>query len=363
MVNSMEVDQIRKGLDEYLHIKHFYGKYVPEFLRKTHPLTVILEEPSEMQKGFLSDLDECLSSLEDDPFLPSKVKASRNPPDFFSIVSELKVATNYKIKDRVVALLPVKRGVGGDFKMGFRNREIFFEVKRITEPEKIADKIMQEIRKISSPFNVVVEYDPLLSGGMTQTVVDETRAEIKALVSQKGRLPVKKVLPYVEIQIDKKDRSDRSKKTGVVMMQREATEIPFGPIKWKIRKLLEEARRELSQNEPSVLAIDIHRLSVDTNDIERALYGEGHVDLASLFREAPQKVQEIYSRDPETIWEHGLIPKRFYREENGLFFDDENNVINAVIAFDIGAMKEKEIFVNPFVEENRFMSDLKRFLE
>lgn len=339
----------------------FYDKYVPEFLKKKHPLVTILGEVSELRRRFLIDIDGCLSSLKDDPFLSSKVKASRNPPDFFSIVSELKAAAHYKNKGREIELLPIKPGAGGDFKMPFREKEIFFEVKRLIEPEKIEDRIMEEIRKIPSPLIVSINYDPWLGDQMAQTIIDETRAEIEASVSQKGGFPIKKVLPYAEIQIDKKDRSNLSKETEVIMIQRMAVKIPFGPIKWKTGKLLEEARQGLSPNDPNVLVIDIHRLFVDIDDVERALYGDKVVNL--FLHEASQKVQKADERDPETVSDHGLISKKINPKEDGLFFEDENNVINAVIALDIGAMRKKEIFVNPFVEENRFMGGLKRFLE
>ncbi len=82
-------EAIEKILQKYPYIEKYYGRFVTFFLEKDHPLINLIIR----KRSYLDLLNGWLEKLDSIPNVTHLVKKSKNPAEFFNIMSELKVAS------------------------------------------------------------------------------------------------------------------------------------------------------------------------------------------------------------------------------------------------------------------------------
>jgi len=122
------MNKLNENLRKYLFIEKYYSKYLDEFTRKNHILIYLLKNDRNCLKKF----DEILKDLDNIPNLSHLIKKSRNPRDFLSIFSEMKIL-HYLIGKVEKASVIVSHKSSPDFKIRKSNFEITIEVKRIID--------------------------------------------------------------------------------------------------------------------------------------------------------------------------------------------------------------------------------------
>lgn len=144
---------IGRTLQKYPCIKKYYGQYITSFLKEKHPLISLIFN----EWRYLDLLNGWLEKLDSTPDITHLIKKSRNPTDFFNIMSEFKVASILIDKVGKFKIIVPKKS-SPEFEIEMFGRTITIEVKRI------GDK--RETRKGK------VKYNPA-SAGMSYEFEDE----------------------------------------------------------------------------------------------------------------------------------------------------------------------------------------------
>jgi len=134
MINE---EEIYRKLSDYPFIDKHYRPFIKKFIRKKHDLIQLLSNEVE----FLVTLDEILKSLDSFNELNSLIKKSRNPKNFWDILSEINVL--YLLKDKVEN---IELGhPSPDFKIKKLNTQITLEVKHISNRIQIGKATCRSI--------------------------------------------------------------------------------------------------------------------------------------------------------------------------------------------------------------------------
>jgi len=121
-------EAIEKILQKYPYIEKYYGRFVTFFLEKDHPLINLIIR----KRSYLDLLNGWLEKLDSIPNVTHLVKKSKNPAEFFNIMSELKVASFFIDKvDKLKIIVP--KNSSPDFEIEILGKTITIEVKRIED--------------------------------------------------------------------------------------------------------------------------------------------------------------------------------------------------------------------------------------
>ncbi|MCW3138635.1 MAG: hypothetical protein N2V76_09550 [Methanophagales archaeon] len=121
-------EAIEKILQKYPYIEKYYGRFVTFFLEKDHPLINLIIR----KRSYLDLLNGWLEKLDSIPNVTHLVKKSKNPAEFFNIMSELKVASFLIDKvDKLKIIVP--KNSSHDFEIEILGKTITIEVKRIED--------------------------------------------------------------------------------------------------------------------------------------------------------------------------------------------------------------------------------------
>lgn len=115
-------------LHKYPYIKKYYGRYIISFMGGNHPLISLISN----ERSYLDLLNGWLEKLDSMPDVTHLIKKSKNPTEFFNIMSEFKVASFLIDKvDKLKIILPEKPSP--DFEIEIFGKTITIEVKRIED--------------------------------------------------------------------------------------------------------------------------------------------------------------------------------------------------------------------------------------
>ena len=127
----MQTQNVEKNLAKYPYIEKYYGQYISSFVKENHPLiSLIINEGSH-----LILLDGWLDKLDSIPDVSHLIKKSKNPADFFNIISEFKVASFLIAKVDKIKIISSKKP-SPDFKIEMSDKIITIEVKKIGDKFK-----------------------------------------------------------------------------------------------------------------------------------------------------------------------------------------------------------------------------------
>lgn len=247
-------------------------------------------------KALLIFFESLLSKLLEIKGLTSKInKIEEDKENFNSYVSELKVAAF--LKDRVddLEILPSHRK-GPDIRAKKEDIEFFVEVKLLDDLES---KLFEEIHQIKSPYIVEVETKSLLT----------EKTEIKALIGfikQKIKRGESGKFPGYFADITLRNKSDygiedrENERTYLLKTQKqELIEIDFEKARKKILDDFYDKVGQLTNDKPTIWAIDLARWYIDETDIEEIVYGSSSTNpyvflVSSPFREFQKFVQSTF---------------------------------------------------------------------
>jgi len=350
-----------KQLDRYPEIKKNCGN-----LRDDHPLMLCALEDN---TKFLQYFENLLKNLKSVKGFKSKIKKIKeDSQNFRSYISELKIAERFKNFD-VEFTHTKKEEKIPDLKIRYNGKEIYLEVK-LSADTRYEPEVFREIEKIPSPFFVKIGYDYNyllkaigLEKGIIEELINFTKDKIKK--GNYGIFPlILGNIKFADVEIKNKREyrivPKEGEKTYLIMMPKEARKILLEPIRRKINLIFYENIDQLTNDIPTILVLDIDRCEIDMEDIEVILYGTDKSDSSFLFKLLSPKTKKAYARDMNVFLKHELLPTLAYRAQNGLFWRDEANILNGVLVF-MG--NEKKIFVNPFVKDELYVSNLGMLME
>lgn len=149
--------ELNEILEKYEYIKKHYSKLLNNFSRINHPLiSLIINE-----RRFLKVFDEQLKRLDQLKNLSNLIKKSKNPEDFWSIISEIKIISSlvYNVDEIEIVISDES---SPDFKIKQLGVEITIEVKKIIdkfELEKVTfldkSKNIYMVEDIPTIFNAI----------------------------------------------------------------------------------------------------------------------------------------------------------------------------------------------------------------
>lgn len=159
--NEMQTQNVEKNLAKYPHIEKYYGQYIFSLVKKNHPLiSLIINEGN-----YIVLLDSWINKLDSIPDVPHLIKKSKNPADFFNIMSEFKVASFLIAKVDKIKIISSEEP-SPDFKIEVLNKIITIEVKRIEDKVESgkgnitylnSSKTLYEIDDIHTICNNIIE--------------------------------------------------------------------------------------------------------------------------------------------------------------------------------------------------------------
>lgn len=350
-----------KQLDRYPEIEKNCGD-----LKNDHPLMLCALEDN---TKFLQYFENLLKNLKSVKGFKSKIKKIKeDSQNFRSYLSELKVAEYFKNFD-VEFTHTKKEEKIPDLKIRYNGKEIYLEVK-LSADTRYEPEVFREIEKIPSPFFVKIEYDYnylLEAIGVEKEIIgkliDFTKGKIKK--GNYGIFPLTLGnIKFADVEIKNKKEYGiilkEGEKTYLMMMPKEARKIPFEPIRRRINSVFYENIDQLTNDVPTILVLDIDRREIFMEEIELILYGTDECDPSFLLKLLSPKIKKAYVRDMNVFHEYNLLPTLTYRERNGLFWRDDANILNGVLVF---MRNEKKIFVNPFVNDELYVSNLKQLVK
>ena len=353
-------------------------------LHEDHPLKIASAIDN---KALLNFFESLLSKLREVTGLTSKInKIEKDKENFNSYVSELKVAAF--LKDRVddLEILPSDKK-GPDIRAKKEDIEFFVEVKLLDDLES---KLFEEIHQIKSPYIVEVETKSLLT----------EKTEITALmgiIKQKiERGECRKFSEYfADITIRNKSdygREDRGyERTYLLKTQKqEHIEIDFEKARKKILDDFYDKVGQLTNDKPTIWAIDLARWYIDETDIEEIVYGSSSTDpsvflvsspfrefIKSLYTPHLEKIEKALNRNDMTMHKYKVLPCLLYREPDGLFIMEESESLNGILLLQKegerfsclpnGYCKQKlppfYYYPNPFVNDELYVPNMERIFE
>ncbi len=211
----MRIEENKEAIEKILH-KYLYRKILRAvchfFLEKDHPLINLIIR----KRSYLDLLNGWLEKLDSIPNVTHLVKKSKNPAEFFNIMSELKVASFFIDKvDKLKIIVP--KNSSPDFEIEILGKTITIEVKRIEDkmetlkgnveydptspglPYKIDDistihsKIKESIIEKKQycqniPHVIIFDYTPGVGEGEFEGVLYPEKDTLQQIRSKSGKL-------------------------------------------------------------------------------------------------------------------------------------------------------------------------------
>jgi len=306
-------------------------------------------------------------------------KIEEDKGNFNSYVSELKVAAF--LKDRVddLEILPSDKK-GPDIRAKKEDIEFFVEVKLLDDLES---KLFEEIHQIKSPYIVEVETKSLLT--------EEITALIESIKQKIERGECGKFSEYFA-DITIRNKSDygiedrENERTFLLKTQKEPIKIDYEKARNKIFSDFYDKKGQLTNDKPTIWAIDLARWYIDEKDVKEIVYGSSSTDctifwksyefIKSLYNTHLEKIGKALRRDSIAMHKYNLLPCLLYREPDGLFIMEESESLNGILLL----QKEGERFSrlpngyckhklppfyypNPFVKDELYVPNMERLFE
>jgi len=295
-------------------------------------------------KAFLNFFESLLSKLRGIKGLANKInKIEEDKGNFNSYVSELKVAAF--LKDRVddLEILPSDKKCP-DIRAKKEDIEFFVEVKLLDDLES---KLFEEIHQIKSPYIVEVETKSLLT--------EEITALIESIKQKIERGECGKFSEYFA-DITIRNKSDygiedrENERTFLLKTQKEPIKIDYEKARNKIFSDFYDKKGQLTNDKPTIWAIDLARWYIDEKDVKEIVYGRH---------------------------KYNLLPCLLYREPDGLFIMEESESLNGILLLQKegerfsrlpnGYCKHKlppfYYYPNPFVKDELYVPNMERLFE
>ncbi|MDD5446549.1 MAG: hypothetical protein PHY36_01530 [Methanocellales archaeon] len=315
-------------------------------------------------KDLLEYLEGLLYKLQGVKGLSDRIEEiKRDKKSFYSFISELKVAAFLKDKSDDLEIIPPSKKVRNpDIKIIKNGRDFFVEVKRLSNLE---NKIFEEIHQISSPYFIKVATKGLLNENEINSLIEFIKQKIDA--ETVGEFPN----DFGDLIIENKDRYgikyEKNQKTYLMITQKEVIRVDFDKVKERVLLDFYAKLDQLTNESPTIWAIDLERWCVDEEDIERLVYGTIFEDKGILFKPRIKevlnslsqpyfdKIVKAYQRDMALMLKCSLLPTLYYRKTDGLFLRDEVEVLNGVLVFRYNKIK---FYPNPFVKDEQYVYDI-----
>lgn len=132
--NKVAIENI---LHKYSYIEKYYKHYITSFMKKQHPLiSLIFDESKDL--AMLNNYLEKLDSFSD---VLRLIKKSKNPRDFFNIMSEFNVASLLIDKVDKIKVI-VSKNSSPDFEIEIFRKTLTIEVKRIEDKREKVEKYL-----------------------------------------------------------------------------------------------------------------------------------------------------------------------------------------------------------------------------
>ena len=335
-------------------------------------------------KAFLNFFESLLSKLQGIKGLANKInKIEEDKGNFNSYVSELKVAAF--LKDRVddLEILPSDKK-GPDIRAKKEDIEFFVEVKLLDDLES---KLFEEIHQIKSPYIVEVETKSLLT--------EEITALIESIKQKIERGECGKFSEYFA-DITIRNKSDygiedrENERTFLLKIQKELIKIDYEKARNKIFSDFYDKKGQLTNDKPTIWAIDLARWYIDEKDVKEIVYGSSSTDctifwksypfnefIKSLYNTHLEKIGKALRRDSIAMHKYNLLPCLLYREPDGLFIMEESESLNGILLLQKegerfsrlpnGYCKHKlppfYYYPNPFVKDELYVPNMERLFE
>jgi len=298
----------------------FLKKKLSDF-DEEHPLLVNLE----LSPKVMDYVEELLKKLEETPNFATKIDDMKNPSNWESIFSELKFAR------KVIALNPefIKEEEFSrtpDIKVSLLNRDIFFEVKMLSDSIEILH-IRAEIQKIKSNLKVYVHFN--------WDYKDNKRQADELVKYIKDKVKFNSVGTFTfegnSIRIDRKVMS-KTKRTPFSYCQSRG-KVLSEDLRKKIRGKFHDKVSQFESRKPIFWVIDCEEWGYDITDFKKAFYGDKICTRKTIL--------ELFN-------EHYFDPECSFLDNKGIFTLDKTECLSGVIVMTEGDMY---LLINPLAKQ------------
>jgi hypothetical protein len=156
--------ELIEKLAKFPYITKYYGPHLNS-LDKSHPLIRHLMDDYSLFEFSLNKMNMMLEKLDDWKDIPKIVRESKNPPQFFDTLSELKVAA--ELIDRVNYIRKLHTP---DFEIQIDNKVITLEVKRIRD--KLGNSSDNENNSNDSQYAQIVDDIKTIIGDSENSILE-----------------------------------------------------------------------------------------------------------------------------------------------------------------------------------------------
>jgi len=366
-ITPQKITEIWNELGSFPQISKYYGEWLKKVLTEKDPRTYpIVKQFLIKNYDYLKLLDQVLGETSAVKGFPTIVKHSKNKTEFYDEFSVLKLGRILRKNGYAFEFIPPGGEPKPDVKARIWNKNVFFEVKHLRNIEEVIDLLFDYFNEYPSRFVVSITLDETV----TLPQIQECIHTITTVMETKKDEDYPQLLSFgfakVEITLSKqRSKTPISVQSGVVV-------VPFERTKYKIETTFREALKQtksIPSTSPSFVVYDIDNWKIESEDIAQALYGSSVGDstletlelqrtLYNLRKETSLKIHDkkilkaFRKGFYEVLRENRLIPRFSYSLQDGLFFLNESEDINGVIAF---RGNTHTLFPNPFVKDDKFV--------
>jgi len=367
-VTPEKVSEIQHKLRDFPEINKYYGEWLNKALKETEPRAYpIIKQFLVKNYKYLGQLDQVLGETSAIEGFPTIVKHSKNKVEFYDEFSILKLGRILINMDCAFEFIPPSEEPKPDVKAEIWDKDVFFEVKHLRNVDEAENLLFDFFNEYASKFIISIKLDDAVTLSQVQECIQILKTAMETKKDE--QFPQRFSLGYADAEI----RLSEPRPKTLVIVSPSVELIPFKRTKFKIETTFHEALKQLKSTpstSPNFVVYDIDNWRIEFEDMARAFYGDGITDvtLATLelqktlynlkketnLRVHDQKIAKAFERNfYEVLKDNLLIPQFSYSFQNGLFFLDESEEINGVIAF---RGDKQTLFPNPFVKDDRLIN-------
>ncbi len=367
-ITPEKLNEIQQKLEDFPEISKYYGEWLNKALKETDPRAYpIIKQFLTKNYKYLEQLDKVLGETSVVKGFPTIVKHSKNKMEFYDEFSILKLGRILKNIGYAFEFIPPSEEPKPDVKAKIWDRDVFFEVKHLRNVDEAENLLFDFFNEYPSRFLISIKLDD----AVTLSQVLECIQILKTVMETKKdeEFPQRLSLGYADAEL----RLSKPHPKTPVIVGPSVELIPFKRTKIKIETTFHEALEQLKSTpstSPNFVVYDIDNWRIESEDMGRAFYGDGITDvtlatlelqktLCILKKETKhkvhdQKITKAFKRNFfDVLKDNWLIPQFSYSSQNGLFFLDESEEINGVIAF---RGDKQTLFPNPFVKDDKLIA-------
>ncbi len=181
-----------------------------------------------------------------------------------------------------------------------------------------------------------------------------------------------------------------NERTFLLKTQKELIKIDYEKARNKIFSDFYDKKGQLTNDKPTIWAIDLARWYIDEKDVKEIVYGSSSTDctifwksypfnefIKSLYNTHLEKIGKALRRDSIAMHKYNLLPCLLYREPDGLFIMEESESLNGILLLQKegerfsrlpnGYCKHKlppfYYYPNPFVKDELYVPNMERLFE